>query len=131
MFIYDNPDAMIRAERLAQEIGADLRSVETTRISHMWRVFRSALVFQDGQIEYLDEGTEKEIELWMIQRVQRWKNQAGAVAKKFVLCQSCLRVEEYSDEKHMEEVLCVCGGVFCGCPRCQSEAEDHFSEVEG
>lgn len=48
--------------------------------------------------------------------------------KKLVLCQDCGRVEDYSDEKHMEEILCGCGGAFCGCPGCQVQSEQAFAE---
>lgn len=35
-----------------------------------------------------------------------------------VLCQDCLRVRDYTHERHNEIELCQCGGQFCGCPSC-------------
>lgn len=35
-----------------------------------------------------------------------------------VLCQDCLRVEDFTPEKDNFEVSCVCGGDFCGCGSC-------------
>ena len=40
-----------------------------------------------------------------------------------MLCQNCLCVRPYTDEGHTEEVLCECGGVFCGCPSCERTIE--------
>ena len=37
---------------------------------------------------------------------------------EFVLCGDCLRVSAYSDAKHGGELLCDCGGEFCGCEDC-------------
>lgn len=35
-----------------------------------------------------------------------------------VLCQDCLRVEDFTQAKHVTESSCVCGGDMCGCPSC-------------
>lgn len=35
-----------------------------------------------------------------------------------VLCQDCLRVEDFTQEKHVTEGSCTCGGDMCGCPFC-------------
>lgn len=45
-----------------------------------------------------------------------------AINKPLVLCQDCRAVSEYSDEKHNDEVICACGGQWCGCARCQFTA---------
>ncbi|HCE2054011.1 TPA: hypothetical protein NGS83_003920 [Vibrio parahaemolyticus] len=42
---------------------------------------------------------------------------------KFVLCQDCLKVSIYSDTRHNEDELCSCGGQFCGCSSCDSQAQ--------
>ncbi|MEE3876774.1 hypothetical protein [Vibrio sp. YYF0003] len=42
---------------------------------------------------------------------------------KFVLCQDCLKVSIYSDARHNEDELCSCGGQFCGCSSCDSQAQ--------
>lgn len=43
---------------------------------------------------------------------------------EFVLCQDCLAVESFSDEKHQGKVLCKCGGDFCGCAGCEDDAAE-------
>ncbi|MDC5723074.1 hypothetical protein [Vibrio europaeus] len=41
----------------------------------------------------------------------------------YVLCQDCLKQEDYTHEKHREEVMCSCGGAFCGCYDCNKTLE--------
>lgn len=40
-----------------------------------------------------------------------------------VLCQDCLAVDDFSQQKHEGAVLCKCGGEFCGCEDCVQHAE--------
>lgn len=35
-----------------------------------------------------------------------------------VLCQDCLKVEDFTHEKHVNEGSCACGGDMCGCYSC-------------
>ena len=43
---------------------------------------------------------------------------------KFVLCQDCLKVSIYSDARHNEDEFCSCGGQYCGCSHCDSQAQE-------
>ena len=43
---------------------------------------------------------------------------------KYVLCQDCLKVLPYTDERHDEDELCSCGGQFCGCGDCNKAAQE-------
>lgn len=45
------------------------------------------------------------------------------MSDQIVLCQGCLRISPYSDEKHSSEELCVCGSDFCGCDGCIDTAQ--------
>ena len=40
------------------------------------------------------------------------------VMNNFVLCQDCLKVLPYTDERHNGLELCKCGGDLCGCGSC-------------
>ena len=44
-----------------------------------------------------------------------------------VLCQSCLRVLDYTDKRQDGEELCVCGGEFCGCVFCAGTIRELFT----
>ncbi|WGH28514.1 hypothetical protein 13VV501A_gene0017 [Vibrio phage 13VV501A] len=37
-----------------------------------------------------------------------------------VLCQDCLRDESFTEAKHEGDILCECGGEFCGCTSCMN-----------
>lgn len=39
-----------------------------------------------------------------------------------VICQDCLKVVDYTEQRHAVEELCECGGEFCGCGGCQTGA---------
>jgi len=41
---------------------------------------------------------------------------------EYVLCQDCLKVKDYTDERHNEAELCECGGQLCGCRDCNDKA---------
>lgn len=36
-----------------------------------------------------------------------------------VLCQDCLRLRSFTDDRHSGKERCFCGGEFCGCDACQ------------
>lgn len=76
-YLHETPEATDRAKSIARKMGADLSLIEVTRLGCMWREYQAALVFADGEIEYLSEGTEKEIELWVVKRFDRWKDEKG------------------------------------------------------
>lgn len=35
-----------------------------------------------------------------------------------VLCLDCLKVKDFTYERHLGKELCECGGEFCGCEEC-------------
>ena len=35
-----------------------------------------------------------------------------------VLCQDCLRVKDFTNDRHSGAEKCECGGDLCGCPEC-------------
>lgn len=37
---------------------------------------------------------------------------------KYMLCQDCLDVRDFSLHGHLGYYNCSCGGVYCGCPNC-------------
>lgn len=41
---------------------------------------------------------------------------------RYVLCQDCLAVLPYTDDRHQEREFCTCGGQLCGCDDCNAEA---------
>ncbi len=41
-----------------------------------------------------------------------------------VLCQDCLKVKDFTDERHNGEEACECGGDFCGCEGCIETIND-------
>ncbi|WP_419237602.1 hypothetical protein ACN08P_19855 [Photobacterium leiognathi subsp. mandapamensis] len=43
---------------------------------------------------------------------------------EYVLCQDCLNVLPYTDERHNEDEYCSCGGQLCGCEDCQEKASE-------
>ncbi|MGF1717857.1 hypothetical protein L4D08_23635 [Photobacterium chitinilyticum] len=42
---------------------------------------------------------------------------------KYVLCQNCLKLKPFTDDRHNSEEQCECGGDFCGCLYCQETIE--------
>jgi hypothetical protein len=38
--------------------------------------------------------------------------------KDKVLCGDCLRVKDFTNDRHNGTELCECGGEFCGCEDC-------------
>jgi RecJ-like exonuclease len=55
-----------------------------------------------GEVFQLDEALEPEL--------------------RHVLCQDCLAVLPYTDDRHQEREFCSCGGQLCGCDDCHAEA---------
>lgn len=53
-----------------------------------------------------------------------------AKTMKYVLCQDCLSVLPYSDDRHNEIELCACGGQLCGCTHCHELAVDLLTGKE-
>ncbi|AUR98351.1 hypothetical protein NVP1250O_13 [Vibrio phage 1.250.O._10N.261.55.E11] len=39
-----------------------------------------------------------------------------------VLCQDCLKLDSFTEQKHEGRVFCSCGGEFCGCASCMLTA---------
>ena len=48
-------------------------------------------------------------------------------APRYVLCQDCLAVLPYTDDRHQEREFCSCGGQFCGCDACNADAHEILS----
>lgn len=49
---------------------------------------------------------------------------------RYVLCQDCLAVLPYTDDRHQEREFCSCGGQLCGCDDCNAEAVRLLLNVE-
>lgn len=48
-----------------------------------------------------------------------------------VLCQDCLREEAFTEAKHVGDILCECGGEFCGCHSCMESLNAlHLKDFE-
>lgn len=44
-------------------------------------------------------------------------------APTYCLCQDCLAIYEYSDDRHNGDEVCIwCDGDLCGCKNCDSQA---------
>lgn len=63
--------------------------------------------FGHGEVFQLDESIGAEL--------------VGPVPR-YVLCQDCLAVLPYTDDRHQEREFCSCGGQLCGCDGCNDEA---------
>ena len=48
--------------------------------------------------------------------------QGTSIFNPLVICQDCLKVESYTDDKHDGVITCLCGGDFCGCFSCNLHA---------
>ena len=48
--------------------------------------------------------------------------QGTTIFNSLVICQDCLKVERYTDDKHHGVITCLCGGDFCGCFSCNLHA---------
>lgn len=46
----------------------------------------------------------------------------------YCLCQNCLKIYPYSDDRHSEKELCSCGGQLCGCPSCDEQAQNLYTK---
>lgn len=47
----------------------------------------------------------------------------------WMLCQDCLAVRPYDEAGHAEEYRCHCGGAWCGCDSCNTDASRMIADL--